>query len=98
MNVTFFLRPDGRQETHRITNITDADAHWFETNDVSVSMEDCGEFFTFYADCGLRVNDDPDEDPDEQIIITGPHEKCEDAMSRLRAVCEHAMSEAEGRA
>ena len=91
MEVIFFTRPNGNQIQGTIEHVKGEDAKWFKENNVKVSMEDCGIFLTIYADCGLFINNDPTEDPDEIIVITNADEKCEDALTRLRIECEQAL-------
>lgn len=93
MNVTFYLRPDGRTREVDITNVRDEDAIWFESNDVCISMEELNDStYAIYADVGLYEDDG--ETPQEIIYVTGPGETCEDALSKLRIMCEETIGEA----
>jgi hypothetical protein len=86
MNVTFYLRPDGRAVVETIEHIRPEDAEWFETHNVKVSMEDIGGQFAVYADIGREV----DGEPDEVLVLSGKM-NCEDTMSQLRKECEEAF-------
>lgn len=90
MDVTLYKRPHSRTEVINITKIKDSDAAWFQDNNIPVSMEDCGMFYAVYADCGFRIDDDGDEDPDE-IICTTVKGTCEVLMSELKMKCEKAL-------
>lgn len=94
MNVTFYLRPDGRTREMNITNVRDDDALWFEQNDVTVSMEELNDStYAIYADIGLYEDDG--ETPKEIIYVTSsPSESCEEALSNLRIMCQEELNEA----
>ena len=93
MNVTFYLRPDGRTREMDIANVRDEDAAWFESNDVCISMEELTDStYVIYADVGLYEDDG--ETPREIIHVTRPGETCEDALSKLRGMCEGAINAA----
>ena len=93
MNVTFYLRPDGRAREMNIRNVRDEDAAWFESNGVCISMEELHDStYAIYADVGLYEDDG--ETPQEIIHVTGPGETCEDALSKLRGMCEVMINEA----
>ena len=84
LDVKVYKRPDGRVVETTIYNIRQEDADWFRENNVAVSMEDLGGDFAVYADVGRRLNDDPNEDPDE-VIVFAAGRSCEDTMAELRA-------------
>lgn len=93
MNVTFYLRPDGLRREMDIANIRDEDDEWFKSNGVLVSMEEISDHsYAIYADVGLFEDDN--ETPSEIIYLTNPGETCEDALSKLRGMCEEALNEA----
>ena len=93
MNVTFYLRPDGRSREMDITNVRDDDAVWFEQNNVAVSMEELNDStYAIYADIGLYEDDG--ETNREIIYITSPNEECENALSKLRDMCQKELREA----
>lgn len=92
MNVTFYTRPNGNAIDHDITNVRDEDAQWFESNHVTISMEEIDPgIFAIYADVGLLEDDG--ETPMELIHITSLNESCEDALNTVRTMCEEAISE-----
>lgn len=91
MKVTFYLRPNGQTREMDITNIQDEDAIWFESNNVTISMEEINDStYAIYADIGLYEDDE--ETPREIIHITGPGESCENALSKIRTMCENAIN------
>ena len=89
MLVTIYKRPHGRTEVIDIANVLPEDAEYFEKNIIKVSMEDIGVGFALYANIG-RLNED--DEPDEVIHITTPGQTCEEAMARLRNLCEKALA------
>jgi hypothetical protein len=91
MNVIIFKRPDGRQEVIDCKHVHDEDAAWFQSNNVSISMEDIGGMFAVYAGIG-KV--DEDGEPDELIEISGTRD-CFETLSALRKQCELAMATGE---
>lgn len=92
MNVTFYTRPNGNSIDYDITNVRDEDACWFESNDVTISMEEIDPgIFAIYADLGLLEEDG--ETPRELIHVTSLNESCEDALNAVRAMCEEALNE-----
>ena len=93
MNVTLYKRPHGHTSIINITKITDEDATWFDDNEIKVSMELTPVGFAVYADCGYRLDDDPDEDPDEVIVIARRNQPCEDVMKELREDCVLQLSD-----
>lgn len=87
MLATLYKRPHGATQEIDIQNIRPEDAEWFENNDVRISLEDIGVDTAVYADCGFKMDDDPEEDPDEVIVLAKGHSS-EETMSALRAECE----------
>lgn len=86
MQVTFFLKPDGRRAVTEISNVYTDDAAWFEQHNVKVSMEDIGDQMALYADIGKVY----EGEPDEVIVLTGSM-NCQDALHKLRLECESEM-------
>lgn len=92
MDVTLYKRPHGRTEVINMRNINADDEEWFRANDVRVSIEDCGTFIAIYADCGFTIDDDPDEEA-EEIIVISRGQSCQDSMSELRTKCQSSINE-----
>lgn len=88
--VTLYKRPNGASETITVANIRDEDAEWFKANDTKLSMEDIGGQIAIYADVGLKINNDPEEDPAEAIELSCGR-SCEDTFSALRKQCEEML-------
>lgn len=91
IDVTFYLRPDGRTEVHEITRVRAEDAEFFKTHGVAISMEDIGGEFAVYADVGMTTEDG---EPDELIELSGTR-SCEDTLSALRQQCAEALGVAQ---
>jgi len=88
--VTIYHRPNGRRENIICREIEDADAEWFQTHKVHVSMEESGSGgHILYADYGAV---DEDGEPDEVILVT--RNSCREAMSTLREMTEKAITNA----
>jgi hypothetical protein len=83
MTVTIYARPNGRASEHFITNVDREDADWFRSNNVAVSLEDCGQFFAAYADCGLTEDDG--ETPREITVTGSQSDGCNALLSKLRS-------------
>lgn len=86
MEVTLYIRPNGRKEVTKITNILPEDEQWFAEHNVKISMEDIGVCFALYADIGRIV----EGEPAELVYLTRPGDSCESAMSALRNMCEQS--------
>jgi hypothetical protein len=79
---TIFHRPNGRKTEETMTKIRDEDAEFLRQNNVKISAEDCGPFFTIWADDGTMMEDDPTT-PDEITYIVRGKETCEEAMANI---------------
>lgn len=88
--VTLYKRPNGASETITVANIRDEDAEWFKANNANLSMEDIGGQMAVYADVGLTIDNDPDEDPAEAIELSRGR-SAEDTFSALRKQCEEML-------
>jgi hypothetical protein len=90
LEVTMFLKPTGRKQKATIQNISEADAEFFQENNIAISMEDMFDRFVIYADVGIKTSDG---EPDEVMYLTSPDESCIDAMNRLRELCEEILND-----
>ena len=77
-----FTRPNGRQTEHEMSKLREEDEKYLRDNNVKISMEDCGPFFTIWADDGMVMEDDPST-PDELTYIVKKNETCEQAISNI---------------
>lgn len=84
IEATLYKRPYGATETITINAIAQEDAEWFTSNGISLSLEDCGDFFAVFA----KVGENEDGDPIEITEVAEAGESCESTLSRLRAECE----------
>lgn len=100
MIITLYKRPNLRtrctiavKEDIRVTLANTSDKTWFEEHNVKISMEDVGGEFALYADIGLTMDDEDENEPYEITLITNENESFGDAMHRLRELCETALAE-----
>lgn len=82
---TLFVRPNGHQRQLEMTRIRQEDEEYLRSKQVQISMEDCGPFFTIWADDGTMMEDDPST-PDEITYIVPSGESCEDSMHNICAL------------
>lgn len=90
LTVTLYKRPNGRSEEIFITKINPEQVQYFISNNIAVSMEDCGSFFAIYA---TEPNPVDEEDPLELTLLVKDGETCYTAMERLQLLCEEAFNE-----
>jgi hypothetical protein len=79
-----------------VTAINPGDEAWFLKHRVRISLEGLGdgrpgENIAVYADIGLRLDDDPNEEP-EVLLVISRGATCEDTMAHLRKKCEERMA------
>lgn len=88
MEVIMYVAPNGTKKTVEISNVSDEDQEFFESNSVVISMEEIlsykGVDFVVYADTG---KEDEDGEPVEFIEIAGGR-SCEEVLHKLRLTCE----------
>jgi len=69
--VTLYKHPHGQTETVQTIGAAEADTQWLHDMNIAVSMEDAPMGIILYANCGHRLADEPEEDPDEIICLAG---------------------------
>ena len=79
--VTLFIRPNGARRELKMTQINQEDEDYLRENNVKISAEDCGPFFTIWADDG-KIMEDGDE-PDEITYIVRNGETFQQAMHNI---------------
>ena len=87
LQVTMFVRPDGRKVTETVTKILPEDANWFREHNAVISMEDLGNEMAIYADIGFEIEGEPDE-----IIELSCSRSCEETFTALRKQCEARLA------
>lgn len=82
LTATVFIPPNGKRQTIEITKVYPDDATYINQHDIKVSLEELRTGDTVvYFDDGKHIDDDPDEDPDEIIIISrGGKKTCEECI------------------
>lgn len=89
MQVTFYRKPDGRQEVIDVVNVDPADQQWFEDRDAVLSMEDIGGMYAMYADIGLT-----DEDGESlEVMVLSMGKDCVSTIAELRNECVRMLEE-----
>ena len=88
LQVTMFVRPNGRKAVKTITKILPEDAAWFHEHNANVSMEDLGYETVIYAEIGLEIDGEPAE-----AIELSRGRSCEETFSALRKQCESMLLE-----
>ncbi|MGL5002664.1 MAG: hypothetical protein ACRDAM_06955 [Casimicrobium sp.] len=92
--VTLFTPPHGNKQSIEVTNVRAEDEQFFKTRGINLSMETLGNGeIAVYADTGARINNDPNEDPDELIELSMGR-SCEDTFAALRKSCEERDQQA----
>lgn len=91
VNVTLFVPPRGERREIGITKVLPEDAQYIKEHNIKVSMEELmtGDNVVYFDD-GTFINNDPDESPDEIVIISkGGKKTCEECfkegVERLKA-------------
>ncbi len=83
IDVTFYKRPNGRQELVQIKNISDSAASYINQNNIIVSMEQTPIGFAAYFDDGKQLEDGT---PDELILIAKKEESCTSMLDRAECL------------
>ncbi len=75
--------PGGRKiQDVEITQIRDEDEEYLTMHNIKVSMEELATgVFAVYFDDGKHIDDNPEEDPDEIIVLSVGDKSCEDCMA-----------------
>ncbi len=82
ITATVFIPPNGRRQIIEVTKVYPDDAAYIRQHDIKVSMEELmtGDTVVYFDD-GKHIDDDPNEEPDEIIIISrGGKKTCEDCI------------------
>jgi hypothetical protein len=82
VTATLFVPPRGERREIEVSKVLPDDADYINRKGIKVSLEELmtGDTVVYFDD-GKRVNDDPDEDPDEIIIISrGGKTTCEECF------------------
>lgn len=95
LDVKLHIRPYGHTKVVTVTEILDEDAKWFKDNNVKVSMEDIGNDFVVFGDVGLKIDNDPDEEPDEAIVYARGR-SAKETFTELRNLCAEMLASLEG--
>jgi len=83
INVTLFLKPNGRREQIQLTNINSEDADFINSHKIKVSLEELdSNNFCLYFDYGKTINNDPNEEPDELMELSFGR-TCEETISKV---------------
>lgn len=82
VTATVFIPPNGRREIIEIKKVYPDDATYIKQRGIKVSLEELMTGDTvIYFDDGKRIDDDPEEDPDEIIVISrGGKKTCEECI------------------
>ena len=82
IKATLFIPPHGQLREIEVTKVYPEDADYLNTKGVKVSLEELMTGDTvIYFDDGKHIDDDPEEDPEEIIIISrGGKKSCEDCI------------------
>lgn len=82
VTATLFVPPRGERREIEIANVLPDDAAYINSKGIKVSLEELMTGDTvIYFDDGKHIDDDPEEDPDEIIIISrGGKKTCEDCI------------------
>lgn len=82
ITATVFIPPNGKSRVIEITKVYPDDAAYIQRHDIKVSLEELmtGDTVVYFDD-GKHIDDNPDEDPDEIIVISkGGRKTCEDCI------------------
>lgn len=90
MKMTYYKRPHGNTDEIEVKMFSD-DEEFFLANSIKLSIEGdgSGNAAILYADIG-RVDDDGE--PDELILFASFNEPFENAMRKLRKMCEKELT------
>ena len=82
ITATVFVPPNGQRKVIEIAKVLPDDAAYINAKGIKVSLEELMTGDTvIYFDDGKHIDDDPEEDPDEIIIISREGKKsCEDCI------------------
>jgi len=88
MEVTYYMRPDGRMKTIDMTLINDEDEKFFVENDYVVSMEQLmtGDIVVY-----ARPSDMDEED---EVMVFDRGRGCPEVIKELREICEKTFENA----
>lgn len=91
LTVTAFIPPNGRKETVTLRDLESSDVSFFLDNQIILSMESVPSLgYVLYADIGRKINDDPNEDPDE-ILVFSNGRSAKEIIHDLKEKCESAL-------
>lgn len=76
IQVTNFVRPDGRREVVTVPKVYPEDADYINESGIKVSMEDIGSDYCVWLDDGTKNEED---EPDE-IIVLAQGRTCEETL------------------
>ncbi len=82
VTATLFVPPHGQRREIEVAKVLPEDAAYINSKGIKVSMEELmtGDTVVYFDD-GKHIDDDPEEDPDEIIIISrGGKKTCEECF------------------